>query len=74
MLFMIATGQKIDPDKAERFGVQVDEIYQNPFKKTAKLNTAADIKSHILSLIRKAKKMLEGKHGPDDPGSENHAG
>lgn len=74
MLYILATGQRVDQDKLERFGTQVDEVYQNPFKKTAKLKTAADIKDHILGLIRKTKKRLEGKHGPDDPGSENNAG
>ena len=55
MLYFIATGQKIDPDRTDKFGKQVDLIYQNPFAKEEKKNephTAEEIKQHILNRIR----------------------
>lgn len=55
MLFMIATGNKIDPDRSERFSAQVNEVYRNPFEPVKyEPRTAAEIKAHISERIREA--------------------
>ena len=60
MLFHLAGGEKIDTERTERFGAQVDEIYRNPFedhgKKTEQM-TAAEIREYTLMKIRE----LRGK-------------
>lgn len=51
---MIAAGQKIDADRAERFGAQVDKLYVNPFEKRTKKRqpyTAKEIKEYVLCLL-----------------------
>ena len=74
LMYIIAAGQKLDTDRAEKFIEQVDDVYRNPFERKKKPKTAAEIKEHILGLIRKTRKKLEGHHGSDDAGGENHAG
>ena len=52
LLYTIAAGKQIDPDKAERFGTQVDEVYKNPFTyHEEQPMTAAEIKQHLLDKI-----------------------
>ena len=56
---MIAAGQKIDTDRAERFGVQVDKLYVNPFEKRTKKRqpyTAKEIKEYDVVLDKDSRK------------------
>lgn len=75
MLYAIAAGIKIDTDRVERFGAQVDKVYANPFvTKKQEPRTAAEIKAH---LIERIDELLSGgveTHGSDDAGREDHAG
>ena len=49
MLYTLATGQKIDENRTERFWNQMDRIYENPFvKKPEKPMTTEEIKQYIL--------------------------
>lgn len=57
MMFVLAAGQHIDPDRNEDFTGQVDAAFRNPFEAKAKKrepHTAAEIKQYILC-------KLEGK-------------
>ena len=45
---MIAAGAKIDPDKVEKFSVQLDKVYGNPFvRQKREPRTAAEIKEYL---------------------------
>ena len=69
MLYWIAAGRKIDVTQSERFSVQMDEIYENPFKrKKQEPQTAAEIKQYLMD---KLEEMIDGL---DDAGGEDHAG
>lgn len=73
MLFYMASGRRIDPDRAERFSVQVDAIYANPFVPVKKQpQTAEEIKQYISGRIDE---LLHGgvNHGSDDACREDHA-
>lgn len=73
-MFVLASGRKIDEDRAERFAAQVDSVYENPFKKKIrKKMTAAEIKQHICNKIDDLLKS-EGHHGSDDAGGKADAG
>ena len=54
LLFKLAAGQKIDPEKSEPFSAQVETIYSNPFEeqKKAEPMTAAEIKSYLLEKMK----------------------
>ena len=52
LMFFVASGKQIDPDRSPRFNEQVEKIYGNPFKKPQKPRTAKEIKDHILTRIR----------------------
>lgn len=67
MLYMIAAGARIDTNRVDRFGIQLDEIYRNPFEKKEQPMTAEEIKRYII-------KRLVGTDGLTEPGGENHAG
>lgn len=74
LMFVLASGEKIDKDRAERFAAQVDSVYENPFKKkTRKKMTAAEIKQHIIDKIDDLLKSEE-QHGSDDAGGKADAG
>ena len=51
MLYVIAKGHRIDPEQVEPFGVQLDEIYKNPFRKPENEMTAEEIKQHVLERL-----------------------
>lgn len=62
MVYVIASGEKIDMDRTKRFGVQLDEVYANPFeKKQQKPTSAAEIKNYMLDKIAKLRKKLTRK-------------
>ena len=69
MLYWIAAGKHIDPDRSPRFSDLIDDVYRNPFKKkkTEKM-TAEDIKQHLLQRIRETRMRLEAEenNGSDD--------
>jgi len=69
MLYVIASGNKLDTDKAERFGIVLEDFYRSPFShKTGKLKTAADIKAYLLQKIDETRERLEVKSDEsDDP-------
>lgn len=52
LMFFVASGKHIDPEKSPRFAEQVEKVYRNPFKKPQKPRTAAEVKEHILTRIR----------------------
>lgn len=51
MLYHIATGTTLDPDRTTRFADLVDRIYADPFKKKQP-ETPEEIKAHIVGKIR----------------------
>ena len=52
LMFFVASGKHIDPEKSPRFAEQVEKVYSNSFKKPQKPRTAAEVKEYILSRIR----------------------
>ena len=67
MLYIMAAGAHIDTNRVERFGVQLDEIYRNPFEKKEQPMTAAEIKRYII-------KRLVGTDGLTESGGKDNAG
>lgn len=67
MLYMLAARRRIDTDRTERFGTQVDRVYADPFakKKQAKEMTAAEIKQYLWD------RMEALKHGLNDAGGQD---
>lgn len=76
LLYAIAAGKKIDTDRFERFGAQVDKVYANPFEAKEKPMTAAEVKQHICERIDDtlARMKAEGNNGSDETGGPDHAG
>ena len=52
LMFFVASGKHIDPERSPRFAEQVEKVYGNPFTKPQKQRTAAEVKEHILTRIR----------------------
>ena len=51
-LFWIAAGKKIDANKSERFGRQLEDIYRNPFKpRPAGPQTRQEIEQYIIKRL-----------------------
>ena len=49
MLYAIAGGQKIDMNRTEPFGRQIDDIYRNPFQRRGVgLQTRKEIEEYII--------------------------
>ena len=66
---MIASGQKIDPDRSTTFSEIVAKVYRNPFeKKIEKPETAEEIKAYIV------RRLLEVQNGSADACGKDHAG
>lgn len=62
LLFVIASGQRIDPDKSPKFKDILQEIYRDPFEKKApQPMTAEEIKSY---LVRKMEDYINGSAAP----------
>lgn len=61
MIHVMASGAKIDADRTERFGAQLDDVYANPFEKKqkAKKMSAAEIKDYVLEKIARIRKRLK---------------
>lgn len=77
MLYTIAAGAKVDTNRVTRFGVQLEEVYRNPFRKKApELKTAAEIIQHVCDRIDEllAGATEEDNNGSDETRGENHAG
>lgn len=77
MLYVIASGNRLDTDKAEMFGEILGDAYKNPFERFKKgnLKTATEIKGYLLEKIdKKIKELEEQSDGFDDIISENHVG
>ena len=75
MLYVIASGNRLDTDKAERFGKILEDVYRNPFEKAKKLMTASEIKEYLIAKIDKTiKEMGEESNGFNDISGENHVG
>lgn len=51
MVYVLAGGKKIDMDVVQGFSGQIEEIYENPFKKKPQPMTAEEIKNHVLRLL-----------------------
>ena len=52
LLFVIASGQKINPDRTQRFREILKEVYKNPFEKTARQpESAEEIKTYIVGRL-----------------------
>ena len=48
MLFMIASGKKLDAERSTTFSEIVDKVYRNPFEKKIKTpQTAEEIKAYV---------------------------
>ena len=59
MLYMIAAGTKIDTQRSERFGKQIEQIYRDPFvqvKETPK--TRDEIVSYIYKRVEEAMQWI----------------
>ena len=76
MLYVIASGNKLDTDKAERFSEILEDAYKSPFvRRKSKLRTAAEIKEYLIAKIDKTiKEMGEESNGFNDISGENHVG
>lgn len=59
MLFMLASGQRVDAEKTPRFVTIVDEIYRNPFVRREKPMSAEDIRKYTLRKVREALKAYQ---------------
>lgn len=61
MMHVIASGAHIDADRTERFGVQLEVVYANPFERTQKSKkmSSAEIKDYVLDKIAKLRKRLK---------------
>ena len=69
MLFMIASGRKLDPDRSTTFREIVEKIYRNPFeKKRPQPQTAEEIKAYVCAMA------LEVINGSAQACSTDHAG
>lgn len=79
LLYILASGDRLDKAGAERFGAVLDGIYKNPFggiKGAEKLKTAADIKEYLLARISKQIEILGTGgtvNGSDDAGGEDRS-
>ena len=54
MVYILAAGRKIDMERTESFGAQVDQAFKNPFsaKREKEMpRTAAEIKQYVLKLL-----------------------
>ena len=54
MLYILAAGEHIDANRAERFSVQVDRIYASPFAKAGKQEnemSAEEIRQYIIKRL-----------------------
>jgi hypothetical protein len=58
LMFHIAGGQHIDTERTQRFSEQLEKLYENPFEKKKKPQTAAEIKGYILGKIRALREKL----------------
>ena len=66
LLFILASGQHIDPDRTPRFREILEDVYRNPFEKSVKQpETAEEIISYICG------KVEELLNGPAEAGREN---
>ena len=50
LAYVMACGEKIDKDRSESFGKQVDEIYKNPFQKQGP-QTREEIEQYLLKRL-----------------------
>ena len=53
MLYVIASGDKIDKDRVERFGERLERYYDNNTGEQKKKMTAAEIKDHVAGKIKR---------------------
>lgn len=62
MLFWIASGKHIDPEKSPKYSEILEDLYRNPFEDAQKKPmTAAEIKQHLLQKIRETRaRIAEG--------------
>jgi len=52
MAYIMACGERIDKDRSETFGDQLEAIYRNPFQKQSqRLETAQDIKDYVVKIF-----------------------
>ena len=69
LLYILAAGRNIDMDRADRFSVQLEEVFANPFVHRQKQpQTAAEIKDYILG------KLEALINGSDDARREDRTG
>lgn len=48
LLYVMASGKRIDPDRTERFSEQVDSVWKNPFKSKQERMTSSEIKEYLI--------------------------
>ena len=52
LLFHIASGKHIDPDRTQRFGEILEDVYRNPFERAVKKpESAEEIKTYIVGKL-----------------------
>lgn len=75
LLYVIASGQKIDENRAPQFGELLDEVYANPFEERIKEpTTTAEITAKICDDIKTLLAGMEEDNGSVQPCGEDHAG
>lgn len=61
MLYVIASGAKIDTERTERFGRHLERLYADPFRKPEKKpESAAEITTYLVDKMMTMKEQLEG--------------
>ena len=75
LLYVIASGQKIDANMATQFGELLDEVYANPFEERInEPTTTAEITAKICDDIKTLLAGMEEDNGSVQPCGEDHAG
>ncbi len=76
LLYVIASGKRIDDTRTPKFGKILEDLYENPFtkkKRKKQPKTSAEIKNYICGRIQELIEE-ENHHGSDDAGGENRPG
>lgn len=60
MIYVMASGQHIDPERSPKFGEILERIYTNPFEKAKKKMTAEEIRQYTIKRITELRDAIKG--------------
>ena len=60
MMYVLASGQHIDPERSPRFGQILETVYTNPFEKAKKKMTAEEIRQYTIKRITELRDAIKG--------------